>query len=113
MWYFAEPQEKQLRQEVENLTLTKQPLKTLRFFVLAVGQYINHSVTYLLAKGGWLLLLGTVVAAIGILIVTIDGPHGKVSGFVDYHCYFLILVASFLLACGVCAWITKCLQCYV
>lgn len=73
----SEPQEKQLRQEVENLTLTKQPLKTLRFFVLAVGQYINHSVTYLLAKGGWLLLLGTVVAAIGILIVTIDGPHGK------------------------------------
>ncbi|KAB5537815.1 hypothetical protein DKX38_015348 [Salix brachista] len=65
------------QQELENLTLTGQPLKTLKFFVLAVVQYCKRSVFYLLAKGGWLMLLSTVIAAVGIVLVTIDGPHEK------------------------------------
>ncbi|XP_011021552.1 PREDICTED: vacuole membrane protein KMS1 [Populus euphratica] len=65
------------QQELENLTMTGQPFKTLKFFVLAMIQYCKRSVFYLLAKGGWLMLLSTVVAAAGIVLVTIDGPHEK------------------------------------
>ena len=62
-----------------NLTLIAQPLKTLKFFVLAIFQYVKQSILYLLAKGGWLMLLSTVSVANGVLIMTIDGPHEKVS----------------------------------
>lgn len=65
------------QQEVENLTLTTQPFKTLKFFVLGLAQYIKHSILYLLAKGGWLMLLSIVAIALGVLVVTIDGPHEK------------------------------------
>ncbi|XP_012069605.1 vacuole membrane protein KMS1 isoform X2 [Jatropha curcas] len=65
------------QQELENLTLTTQPFKTLKFFILAMIQYCKQSILYLLAKGGWLMLISTVVAALGILLVTIDGPHEK------------------------------------
>ncbi|KAG6764444.1 hypothetical protein POTOM_031913 [Populus tomentosa] len=40
-------------------------------------QYCKRSVFYLLAKGGWLMLLSTVVAAVGVVLVTIDSPHEK------------------------------------
>ncbi|KAL4296641.1 hypothetical protein GQ457_12G003280 [Hibiscus cannabinus] len=65
------------RQELENLTLTTQPFKTLRFFVLAIYQYFKRSALYLLAKGGWLMLSSTLIAVLGILLVTIEGPHEK------------------------------------
>lgn len=68
--------------ELENLTLTTQPFKTIKFFILAIVEYFKRSVIYLLAKGGWLMLISTVVVTLGILLVTIDGPHEKVL-FVD------------------------------
>lgn len=71
----------QHQQEVENLTLSAQPIKTLKFFILAIVQYVKRSLLYLLAKGGWLMLLSTVAVAIGILVIAIDGPHEKVSSF--------------------------------
>lgn len=66
------------QQELENLTLTTQPFKTLKFFILAVIKYLKRSVSYLLAHGGWLIVLCTVVVLVGILLFTIDGPHEKV-----------------------------------
>ncbi|GLT99665.1 hypothetical protein SLE2022_170890 [Rubroshorea leprosula] len=68
---------KKHQQELENLTLTSQPFKTLKFFGLAIIQYFKQSIVYILAKGGWLLLLSTAVLAFGILLLTIDGPHEK------------------------------------
>ncbi|CAK9186385.1 unnamed protein product [Ilex paraguariensis] len=65
------------QQELENLTLTTQPFKTLKLFTLAVIQYVKQSVLYLLAHGGWLMLLSAIVVLIGILLVIIDGPHEK------------------------------------
>ncbi|XP_024029020.1 vacuole membrane protein KMS1 [Morus notabilis] len=65
------------QQDLENLTLATQPFKTLKFFVLAVFLYIKRSIFYLLAKGGWLMLLSTLALAVGVLLVTIDGPHEK------------------------------------
>ncbi|KAL5785511.1 hypothetical protein ACOSQ2_007903 [Xanthoceras sorbifolium] len=68
---------KKHQHELENLSLTTQPIKTLKFFVIAVVQYLKRSTLYLLAKGGWLMLLSTVVGALGVLLMTIDGPHEK------------------------------------
>ncbi|XP_059649887.1 vacuole membrane protein KMS1-like [Cornus florida] len=65
------------QQELENLTLTAQPFKTLNLFILASIEYIKRSVLYLLAHGGLLMLLSTFVTILGILLVTIDGPHEK------------------------------------
>ena len=80
MLNFADLHERH-RQELENLTLTTQPFKTLKLFFLAIFQYFKRSVLYLLAKGGWLMLLSTLIAALGILLVTIEGPHEKVIKF--------------------------------
>ncbi|XVE81592.1 hypothetical protein DITRI_Ditri15bG0077100 [Diplodiscus trichospermus] len=87
------------RQELETLTLATQPFKTLKFFILAIFQYFKRSVLYLLAKGGWLMLLSTLVAALGILLVTIEGPHEKhieeVSHYVRFALWWIALgVAS-------------------
>lgn len=84
--YFAGIRERH-QQELENLTLTAQPFKTLKFFALAMVQYCKRSVFYLLAKGGWLMLLSTVVAAVGVVLVTIDSPHEKVIQHMDYFRY--------------------------
>ncbi|XP_038721825.1 vacuole membrane protein KMS1-like isoform X1 [Tripterygium wilfordii] len=65
------------RHELDNLSLMTQPFKTFKFFVLAVAQYLKRSILYLLGKGGWLLLLGTVAVALGVLLITVDGPHEK------------------------------------
>ncbi|KAL5541597.1 hypothetical protein UlMin_009307 [Ulmus minor] len=68
---------KRHQQDLDNLTLATQPFKTFKFFVLALVKYIKRSVSYLLAKGGWFMLLSTVALAIGVLLMTIDGPHEK------------------------------------
>lgn len=65
------------RQELENLTLTTQPLKTLKFFILAVVQYLKRSIQYLLRHGFWLILLSTVLVSGGVLLLNTDGPHEK------------------------------------
>ncbi|EYU45646.1 hypothetical protein ABFS82_14G016300 [Erythranthe guttata] len=65
------------QQELENLSLTSQPFKTLKLFVLAVVQYLRRSFAYLLSHGGWLIVLSALVAIAGILLVTVDGPHEK------------------------------------
>ncbi|KAF5206756.1 Vacuole membrane protein kms1 [Thalictrum thalictroides] len=63
--------------ELENLTLTAAPFKTFKFFTLATVQYFQRSVSYLLTKGGWILLMSTLVLALGVLLITVDGPHEK------------------------------------
>ncbi|KAL2506783.1 Vacuole membrane protein KMS1 [Abeliophyllum distichum] len=63
--------------ELENLTLITQPVKTLKFFILAIVQYLRRSVAYLLSHGGWIMLLSTIIVIAGVLLVTIDGPHEK------------------------------------
>ncbi|XP_071722650.1 vacuole membrane protein KMS1-like [Rutidosis leptorrhynchoides] len=65
------------QQELENLTLTTQPFKTLKYFVLAVISYCQQTILYIWAKGGLVLLLSALVAAIGVLVMAFDGPHEK------------------------------------
>ncbi|KAK8670818.1 hypothetical protein V6N13_037434 [Hibiscus sabdariffa] len=90
---------KRHRQELENLTLTAQPFKTLWLFILAIFEYFKQSVFYLFARGGWLMLLNTLIAALGILLVTVEGPHEKhieeVSQYVQFGLWWIVLgVAS-------------------
>ena len=66
------------QQELENLRLTTQPFKTLKFFILAVVQYLKRLLQYLLGHGSWLIPMGVVLVAGGILLLNTDGPHEKV-----------------------------------
>ncbi|KAH8490923.1 hypothetical protein H0E87_023162 [Populus deltoides] len=60
------------RQELENLTLATQPIKTLTYFVLAIVQCLQR----LFTKSGWLLLLISVfIGSIGILVITTGSPY--------------------------------------
>ncbi|XP_042511898.1 vacuole membrane protein KMS1-like [Macadamia integrifolia] len=80
--------------ELKNLTLTTQPFKTLKLSSLATIQYLKHSILYILREGGWVMLLGTLLAAIVILLITIDGPHEKhVQEFLRYFEFGLWWVA--------------------
>ncbi|KAK6913922.1 SNARE associated Golgi protein [Dillenia turbinata] len=85
---------KRHQQELENLTLTSQPFQTFKYFLLAVTQYVKKSVSFLLAKGGWLLFLSIVIASSCILLATFDGHHEKhVDEFLRYFRYVLWWVA--------------------
>ncbi|KAK9933361.1 hypothetical protein M0R45_020560 [Rubus argutus] len=85
---------KMYQEELDNLTLTTQPFRTLKFFILYVVQYVKSSISYLLARGGWLMLLSTVVLSLGIFLMTIDGPHEKhVEELLKYFQFVLWWVA--------------------
>ena len=75
--YFAELRAKH-KMDLENLTLTKQPLRTLHLFLLAVLQYLKRLAKYILSKGGLFFLLIVLVVAPGILLAISDGVHKKV-----------------------------------
>ncbi|XP_008672345.1 vacuole membrane protein KMS1 isoform X1 [Zea mays] len=71
--------------DLQNLTLTKQPLRTLHFFLLAMLQYLKRLATYILSKGGFFFLLIVLLVASGILLVVSDGLHKKhVQEFLNY-----------------------------
>ncbi|KAE9612809.1 putative SNARE associated golgi family protein [Lupinus albus] len=63
--------------ELENLTLTTLPFKTLKFFTLAFIQYIKKTTLYLLSKGGWLMLFSVAIGTLGVVLMSFDGPHEK------------------------------------
>uniref|UniRef100_A0A7N0T7R4 Vacuole membrane protein KMS1 n=1 Tax=Kalanchoe fedtschenkoi TaxID=63787 RepID=A0A7N0T7R4_KALFE len=63
--------------ELESLSLTTQPLKTLKYFVYALIEYMKKSTSYLLAKGGWHLLIITLIGAVVVFLLAMDGPHEK------------------------------------
>ncbi|GAB2220175.1 hypothetical protein Droror1_Dr00007818 [Drosera rotundifolia] len=65
------------QQELKNLKLTTQPVRTLKFFILAVLQYFKGSVAYLVGKGGWLVLISSLPVASGAILAAIEGPHEK------------------------------------
>ncbi|XP_076881075.1 vacuole membrane protein KMS1-like [Bidens hawaiensis] len=76
------------KRELEKLTLTSQPIKTLKFFSLAILQHIHRSSVYIVTHGFLLVLLVVaviVVVAVGVLLVTDDSPHTKhVEVLVEY-----------------------------
>ncbi|KAL5222070.1 hypothetical protein ABZP36_026783 [Zizania latifolia] len=73
--------------ELENLTLTKHPFRTLHFFMLAMLQYLKRLATYILSKGALFVLLIVLVLAPGLLLVVTDGLHKK--EFLNYARFVL------------------------
>ncbi|GAB4835826.1 meiotic spindle pole body protein Kms1 [Ancistrocladus abbreviatus] len=61
------------QQELENLTLATQPTKTLKFFILAVIQYLRRPLS--VAKDRWFILLTTLAVGIAVFVAAINGPH--------------------------------------
>ncbi|PSS24576.1 Vacuole membrane protein [Actinidia chinensis var. chinensis] len=68
--------EKHLR-ELENLKLATQPLKTLKYFTLAVFQCLQQPLFGTSAKCGWLMATSILAGFIGIMFTTVGGPHDE------------------------------------
>ncbi|KAL2349496.1 hypothetical protein Fmac_003496 [Flemingia macrophylla] len=80
--------------ELENLTLATQPLKTLKFFTLAVVDYMMKTALYLFAKGGWVMLFSVVVGTLGIVLMTLGCLHEKhIEELLEYFRFGLWWVA--------------------
>ncbi|XP_062207068.1 vacuole membrane protein KMS1-like isoform X3 [Phragmites australis] len=78
------------KMDLENLTLTKQPLRTLHFFMLAMLRYLKRLATYILSKGGLFVLLILLVVAPGILLFVSDDLHKKrMQEFLNYAKFVL------------------------
>ncbi|KAG8080037.1 hypothetical protein GUJ93_ZPchr0007g5695 [Zizania palustris] len=65
------------RIDLEGLTLTSQPFRTLALFVLAIGQTIKNTCLYVLKEGARLKLLVLLVVSSWVLLLVTDGPHEK------------------------------------
>ncbi|MED6149655.1 meiotic spindle pole body protein Kms1, variant 2 [Stylosanthes scabra] len=80
--------------ELENLTLTTQPFRTLKFFTLAIIQYLKKSLLYLLEIGGWLVLFVCAVGALAMMLIQSDGSHEKhLEELINYSSFVLWWVA--------------------
>ncbi|XP_057538608.1 vacuole membrane protein KMS1-like [Amaranthus tricolor] len=85
---------KEFQQQLDSLTLTSKPCETFKYFIWAVHDYVKQSVVYLLAKGGWLLVLSILVLFSGVLLATIEGSHEKhVQEVLQYFQFVLWWVA--------------------
>ncbi|KAL6856026.1 hypothetical protein ACP4OV_018828 [Aristida adscensionis] len=65
------------RVDLERLTLTSSPFKTLAFFVLAIAQSLGRTCSYVLKKGTRLKIVVLLVVATWVLLLFTDGPHEK------------------------------------
>uniref|UniRef100_A0A5B7A3Q2 Uncharacterized protein n=1 Tax=Davidia involucrata TaxID=16924 RepID=A0A5B7A3Q2_DAVIN len=101
----SELREKHQR-ELENLTLTTQPLDTLIFFILAVIQCVQQQIFHIFAKRGWLMLASVLAGGIGILVTTCAGSHEEqvqvLLQYLQFGLWWLVLgVASSIgMGCG-------------
>ncbi|KAJ4719466.1 Vacuole membrane protein KMS1 [Melia azedarach] len=64
--------QKQHQEELVNLTLTTQPLNTLKYFVLAIAQCLRRAT---FQPSVWLMLLSAAVGIIGVLVMTLGGTR--------------------------------------
>jgi hypothetical protein len=74
---FSEIREKH-KLELENLTITKHPFRTLHFFMLAMLQYLKRLATYILSKRALFAVLIVLVVIPGVTLLVTDGLHKKV-----------------------------------
>lgn len=60
--------------DLENLTLTAQPYRTLKLFIFATLQ----SLSFVLRKGGWFILFSVLAVSLGTRLIAVNGAQGKV-----------------------------------
>lgn len=76
--------------ELENLTLTKHPFRTLHLFMLAMLQYLKRLAAYILSKGALFVVLIVLVVIPGVTLLVTDGLHKKhVQEFLNYARFVL------------------------
>lgn len=69
--------EKEYQKNLERLVLMKHPFYTLKIFTWAIWEYLIKSAIYTMTHG-WLILLMTLLSvSIGVLLLTVNGPHEK------------------------------------
>lgn len=78
------------QQKLENLTLTSQPFKTIKLFILVFLLYLKRSAVYVLSHGVWLVLLFATVVVSGIISLSVDGSHEKYVEEVMQYMRFVI-----------------------
>ncbi|RZS16086.1 hypothetical protein BHM03_00048080, partial [Ensete ventricosum] len=82
------------QRDLQKLTLTTQPFKTLRLFFFAILQYLKQTLLYVLKKGGWLMGLTILLATFSLFLVNGDGTNEKhVQEFIRYTRFGLWWVA--------------------
>ncbi|KAK8515295.1 hypothetical protein V6N12_075340 [Hibiscus sabdariffa] len=69
------------REELGNLTLTNQPLRTLKLFVFAVTYWIRQAIQN---RAGWFMFSSILAGSIGILVVAVAGPHEMIQELFHY-----------------------------
>ncbi|CAL5330238.1 unnamed protein product [Camellia sinensis] len=82
--------EKHLR-ELENLTLTTDPLKTLKYFTLAVFKCLQQLFFGIFAKRGWLMVLGILACGIAIVVTHVRGAHEEVDGLAFNYAFTSVI----------------------
>ncbi|XP_019187894.1 PREDICTED: vacuole membrane protein KMS1-like isoform X2 [Ipomoea nil] len=65
------------QKELENLTLATQPVRTIRFFTLAVLKFLQRPVLCTSSKLSWLFLTSTLAAGFGILFLSFRKPYAE------------------------------------
>ncbi|XP_044965260.1 vacuole membrane protein KMS2-like [Hordeum vulgare subsp. vulgare] len=65
------------RLDLESLTLTSRPFKTLALFVLAIGQSIRSTCSCVLKEGSRLKFIVLLLGATCVLLLVTNGPHEK------------------------------------
>lgn len=76
--------------DLERLTITSRPFKTLAFFVLAIAQSLERTCSSVLKKGSRLKIAMLLVAATWVLLMFTDGLNEKVPS-----CFKLIRTSVF------------------
>ncbi|XP_042452952.1 vacuole membrane protein KMS1-like [Zingiber officinale] len=85
---------KKHQRDLQNLTLAAQPFKTFYLFVFATLQYLRQSLIYILRKGGWIMALTVLFAALGFFLVNDYGSNEKhIVELLHYSNYVLWWVA--------------------
>lgn len=78
--------------EVQNLTLTTQPFRTLQLFFFALILYLKQLLLYVMCKGGWL-VFSIFIGAFSLLFLAVDGSQEHAQEFLNYFKYAFWWVA--------------------
>ncbi|KAH7665654.1 Vacuole membrane protein VMP1 protein [Dioscorea alata] len=80
--------------ELQNLTLTTQPFRTLQLFIFSTLIHLKRSFLYVLMKGSRFMLLSMLIVGFSVLFMTTNGSREKHSQeFLNYFRFVLWWVA--------------------
>lgn len=87
VFVFAELRERH-QLELQNLTLTTQPFRTLQLFIFSTLIHLKRSFLYVLMKGSRFMLLSMLIVGFIVLFMTTNGSREKVFAFLFLKLFF-------------------------